>query len=126
MNRVVISVGSNINPDLNIKRAIELLKNELDILGESTFVKTQPVGYVHQPDFVNGALLITTELELNGLIILLKFIEQKLDRVKTGNRYGPRTIDLDVVVWNGKVINDDFYERDFVRKAVLELLPDFK
>lgn len=125
MNRAVISIGSNINPDRNIKGAITLLEEDLKILGKSKFVRTKPIGYPHQPDFINGALLTATELELNELITLLKSIEKKLKRSKTGNKYGPRTIDLDVVVWNGKIIDADFYERDFVKKAVLELLPDF-
>jgi 7,8-dihydro-6-hydroxymethylpterin-pyrophosphokinase len=46
--------------------------------------------------------------------------------VKTENKNGPRCIDLDIVVWNRKVIDRDFYDRDFLQTVVLELMPDLR
>jgi 2-amino-4-hydroxy-6-hydroxymethyldihydropteridine diphosphokinase len=54
----------------------------------------------------------------------LKELESKLGRVNTDNRYGPRTIDLDILVWNGEVVDEEVYEREFLRKSIKELLPD--
>ena len=126
INNAVISLGSNIDPDQNIQKAKELLQREQKVLGESTFVRTKPIGNTAQPDFINGALLISTELGLSELIARLKKLERMLGRKKSEDKFGPRPIDIDVVIWNGKVIDNDFYERSFVQNAVLELLPDLQ
>ncbi len=124
MNIAVISVGSNIDPEVNIEKGRSLLAGEHELLGESSFVRTKPIGHLEQPDFVNGAFLISTELDQEELERNLKKIEKALGRVKSAIKFGPRTIDLDIVVWNGKVVSRDFYARDFVRNACCELLPE--
>ena len=53
-------------------------------------------------------------------------MEKDLGRVASAERFGPRTIDLDIVVWNGKVVDKDFYSRDYLKESVLELLPDLQ
>ncbi len=55
----------------------------------------------------------------------LREIESGLGRVRTGNKNGPRTIDLDILVWNGEVVDDDVYEREFLKTSIRELLPGF-
>ena len=124
MNIAVISVGSNIEPEINIEKARLLLAGEHKLQGESSFVRTKPVGYREQPDFINGAFLISTGMELEELRKSLRKIEKAIGRIKSAIKDGPRSIDLDIVIWNGKVIHRDFYERDFVRKACCELLPE--
>lgn len=126
MNRAVIAVGSNIEPEHNIARAKDTLAKEFILLAQSQFVVTTPIGYADQPDFINGALLIDTELDYDNLNARLKELETSLGRVKTGHKYGPRTIDLDIVVWNNTVVSDEVYQRDFVRNAVLEVVPDLQ
>ena len=49
-----------------------------------------------------------------------------MGRVKTSNKEGPRIIDLDIIIWNNKIIDDDVYKRTFLQNSVIELLPDFK
>jgi 2-amino-4-hydroxy-6-hydroxymethyldihydropteridine diphosphokinase len=126
VNTAVIGAGSNINAAQNIARAKEAFSREHRLEKESIFVKTSPIGYSDQPDFLNGAFLVSTELSLDAFKNYLSGLEKRLGRVRTGNKYGPRTIDLDIVVWNGTIVNNDFYERDFVRKAAKEVLPDIK
>jgi len=126
MNQAVIAVGSNIDPENNIKKASVLLDQNQNLLKKSAFTKTEPIQYEKQPDFMNGAFLIETESHIDDLVAWLKSVEKQLGRIPSKNKYGPRPIDLDVVVWNGKIISDDFYERDFVKNAVLELLPSIK
>ena len=126
MNQAVIAVGSNIDPGKNIQLASSLLDKNQKLLKKSSFTKTEPIQYGNQPDFMNGAFLIETESLLDDLIAWLKSVEKQLGRKPSKNKYGPRPIDLDVVVWNGEIISDDFYERDFVKNAVLELLPSIK
>lgn len=123
INTSVIGLGSNIDPQLNIARARELLKAEFRVLGESRFVQTSPVGYTEQDDFINGAVHIETDLTLKDLSGRLKQLEDELGRQRSAIKHGPRSIDLDVVVYNGEIIDKDFYERDFLRDSVLELIP---
>ena len=126
MNQVIIAVGSNIEPDKNIARVREILTKDFEVVAESDFVSTKPVGYTQQPDFLNGVVMIRTDLKLEPLRQHLKKIEDTLGRRRTILKFGPRTVDLDIVVWNGKLLDPDFYERDYLKKAVLELMPDLK
>jgi len=124
MKTAIISLGSNIDPDTNIPRAISLLSKSLHVLKQSTFLKTKPIGFRKQPDFTNGAVLIQTSLGKKKLRELLKTIEKKQGRVHLNNKSGPRTIDLDILAWDGKVIDPDFHTRPFLRQAASELIPD--
>jgi len=124
MNTAVIGVGSNIDALPHIAQAKSILGQEQLLISASRFVKTAPIGFADQPDFINGAFLIGTNLDHNAFNAYLKQVEYRFGRIKTGNTYGPRTIDLDIVVWNGLIVSDDFYKREFVRNAVIELVPD--
>ncbi len=126
MNQAIIAVGSNIDPDNNIAKAREIMARDFQLVAETDLVSTRPVGYSQQPDFLNGAYLIRTDLKLEPLRQHLKRIEDTLGRQRGLLRSGPRTVDLDIVVWNDKLLDPDFYERDYLKKAVLELLPDLK
>ncbi len=123
MNRAVIGLGSNINPEENIRRAKEAIDGEFKIIKSSSFVETEPVGFKEQDRFINGALLIETELGADSLESRLKNLESELGRVKTDNKYGPRTIDLDILVWNGEVVDEEVREREFLRRSIEELIP---
>ena len=125
MNTVVIGVGSNIEPLKNIHEAQDLIREKMEIVKVSRFEDTAPLGgKINQPDFFNGAFLLSTDLDYVELVKTLKKIEDKLGRKRTEDKNAPREIDLDVVAWNGKVIDRDFYRRDFLRRAVLEIAPD--
>jgi 2-amino-4-hydroxy-6-hydroxymethyldihydropteridine diphosphokinase len=126
INRAVIGVGSNIEPEVHVPRARERIAERHRIVAESPLVETSPVGYVHQPDFTNGALLLETRVDRQRLRADLKAIEALLGRQHGEDRYGPRTIDLDIVVWNGEVIDQDLYTRAYLREAVLAVWPDLK
>jgi 2-amino-4-hydroxy-6-hydroxymethyldihydropteridine diphosphokinase len=123
-NSVVIGLGSNIEPDENIGKAIEAISSEFHIVRSSSLVETEPVGFEEQDKFLNGALLIETALDSDSLKSWLKELESKLGRAKTDNKDGPRTIDLDILVWNGEIIDEEVFERPFLKKSVLELLPE--
>jgi len=124
MNRAVVSLGSNIDPAEHVQRARDLIAASYELVAESTLRMTKPVGFTDQADFLNGALLVETALDHKAFRVFLKDIESQLGRIHTENPHGPRTIDLDIVVWNGTVVDDDFHTRDFLREAVLEILPD--
>ncbi len=124
MNRVIIGVGSNIDPDENIARARDRIAAAFCLLSESRWVETKPVGCSEQANFINGALLIETRLARDELKARLRELETQLGRARAANRDEPRPIDLDIVVWNGEVVDPDVHERAFLREAVLDVLPD--
>jgi len=126
LNEVIIGIGSNINPKINIKKTKELISTKAKILKISSFIETVPLGVKKQNNFINGSILITTDMNKNALEFWLRNLEDKLGRMRTLNKYGPRTIDLDILVWNGKVVDGDVYKRSFLRSSIEELLPDLK
>jgi len=126
MNRVVVGIGSNIDPALNITKAKQKLGRKHRVIATSSFIETKPIGYLDQSHFVNGAILIDTEMGYEELRDWLRGLEKALGRIRGENKYGPRTIDLDIVVWNGKVVDEDVYERGFLIDSILEVCPDLR
>ena len=122
INTCIIGIGSNIDAEKNIKKMLRILQSNVKVLKVSSFIKTKPIGIKDQPDFTNGAVKIETQLNKNELKKLLKNIEDKLGRNRTGPNFGPRTIDLDIVMWHGQVVDEDYYSRDFLRKSVQEII----
>lgn len=122
INSVIIGIGSNINAEENISKMLEILTLHMDVLRVSTMLKTKPIGIEDQPDFTNGAVKIQTSLGKKELNRLLKKIEDQLGRDRSAPKFGPRTIDLDIVVWNGEIVDKDYYTRDFLQKSVQEVI----
>ena len=125
-HEVVIGLGSNIDPEANLEQAVQELKSRFKVSKQSQWTRTKPIGIQDQPDFYNGALLMETELEQQSLKKELKQIEDILGRDRSLPKFGPRTIDLDILIWNKKVVDEDYYERDFLRKGVEEIIPDLE
>jgi 2-amino-4-hydroxy-6-hydroxymethyldihydropteridine diphosphokinase len=125
MSRAVVAYGSNIDPERSVAGALELLAERFDVLARSEPEWTRPLGRADQPDFLNGAVLIETSLDRDALADELHSIEDRLGRVRDpADRSGPRTIDLDVVVWNGRIVHEDARNRPFVRRAVRAVCPE--
>lgn len=125
-NYAVISLGSNINPDNNIQAAINKLNQIGTILKTTEIITTKPLKFKDQDDFRNGAVLLETKLYYSDLRHLLKTIETQLKRVRTENKNAPRTIDLDIVVYNNTITDNEINEFSFLKDFVNELLPDLK
>ena len=121
MNDVIIEFGSNINPNFNILQAKKEINSIYEITKESKFIKTKPIGDLNQPDYINGAVRLLTPLSLKEFDAFLKKIEVKLGRIKSAGKHAARIIDLDIIIWNKKVIHNDFYERDFVKQNIFEI-----
>jgi 2-amino-4-hydroxy-6-hydroxymethyldihydropteridine diphosphokinase len=122
VNTCIVGIGSNIHAEKNIREMLSILGNEVKILKTSSFVKTKPIGIVNQADFLNGAVKIETHLEQAELKELLISIENQLWRDHSVGKWGPRTMDLDIVFWNGEIIDEDYHSRDFLRQSVAEIL----
>jgi len=121
VNTCIISVGSNIDPEENVRRAIDMLSSELTVIGTSEFIKTTPIGITNQADFINGAVKIETVSGMEPFRQYLKKLEDRLGRDRNGPKYGPRSIDLDILIWNGKIVDEDYFTRDFLRNTAAEL-----
>lgn len=131
MPKVYIGVGSNLgNRKKNIEKAFELLNNTsgIKIKRTSSIIETEPWGYKNQPKFLNTVWEIETNLLPEKLLTTLKKIEKTIGRKKTF-RWGPRIIDLDILLYGRKKINKknlkiphpELHNRDFVLKGLKEL-----
>lgn len=123
INDCIISMGSNIEPELNVSSAVAQITHDCEVVGQSTRVWTKPIGTAVQADFLNGAIRVRTHMTKGQLHDWLRQLELRLGRIRTEDKSGPRTIDLDIIVWNGQIVDPDVYRRDFLKQAVNELWP---
>ena len=133
---VYIGVGSNIEPENNILTALKILQNYVIIADISPVFITSPIGGdPRQPDFMN--CVIKTELKKTFTPLEFKFnilrpIEKQLKRIRTEDKYMPRTIDLDILIFqdmivensNIKIPDPDIFNRDFLFAGLLYLEPN--
>ena len=122
MNVAVVGIGSNLDAEKNIALMLELLGTHVQIEKVSSLLITKPIGIINQPDFTNGAVKINTQLDRVQLEVLLKSIEDEMGRDRSAPKFGPRNIDLDLAVWNGEIVDNDYYSRDFLKKSVDEII----
>jgi len=131
MSKAYIGIGSNMGDKKdNINNAINLLKEKCTVIKVSTLIKTAPEGYTDQPDFLNGAIEVDTSLTPKELMDFLLNIENSLGRKRT-IKNGPRIIDLDILLYEDKIINDTLeiphprmHERKFVLIPLKEIAPN--
>jgi 2-amino-4-hydroxy-6-hydroxymethyldihydropteridine diphosphokinase len=135
--RAYVGLGANLGPrEATILRAVELLAAEpgIDVLELSALRETRPVGVEDQPDFVNGALALETTLSPGELLDALLRVERELGRVRDGERWGPRTIDLDLLLYGDEVVDEPgltvphprLHERRFALEPLAELDPELE
>lgn len=134
-NRVYVGVGANLGtPRETIAAALALLDqvSDVELVAVSTLRETDPVGYEDQPRFVNGVVQLGTELSPRELLARLLAIETRLGRVRgQGPRFGPRTIDLDLLLYGDEQIDEPglqiphprLHERRFALEPLAELDP---
>lgn len=131
--RAFIGLGSNLGErEDNIRAALEAIAElpDTDLVRVSSLYDTEPVGEVDQPNFLNAAAMVDTELDPRTLLWNLMLIEKRLGRVRT-QRWGPRTIDLDLLLYGDESIEDDdlrvphpeIIRRSFVLVPLVELEP---
>jgi 2-amino-4-hydroxy-6-hydroxymethyldihydropteridine diphosphokinase len=132
--RAYIGVGANLGDRrATIERAIELLGAAagVEVVGVSSLRETDPVGFEDQPRFLNGALAVETTLSPRELLQLLLGVERGLGRTRDGPRFGPRTIDLDLLLYGDEQLDEPglalphprLHERRFALEPLAELAP---
>jgi 2-amino-4-hydroxy-6-hydroxymethyldihydropteridine diphosphokinase len=125
-----VGIGANLGPrEETLRRAVRLLgrADGVEVVAVSELRETDPVGVVDQPPFVNGAVAIETTLSARALLDVLLEIERSLGRVR-GERWGPRIVDLDLLVYGNEVIDEPGlgvpHPRLHERRFALEPLAD--
>lgn len=132
--RAAIALGSNLDdPEAHVRRGFDDLARlpETRLVARSPLYRTAPVGFADQPDFINACALVETALEPRALLDGLLAIERAHGR-KRGIPNGPRTLDLDIVLYGDRVVNEPDLtiphprarEREFVLKPLRDVWPD--
>jgi 2-amino-4-hydroxy-6-hydroxymethyldihydropteridine diphosphokinase len=139
-----VALGSNLtssfgDPEANLREAVRRIAELGEVRAVSSFFDTEPVGYVEQPRFLNGALLLETELEPVALMRALLSVERTMGRERVGAvAKGPRVIDLDLLLYReegepGVVMateeltlpHPEMQERRFVLEPLAEIAPEW-
>jgi 2-amino-4-hydroxy-6-hydroxymethyldihydropteridine diphosphokinase len=108
LNHIVISIGSNIDKEINLPLAVQLLAENCQLVAASPVYETVPVGLINQANFFNAAVLIETDLDpLQFKQQILIPIEQQLSRIRSAEKNAPRTIDLDISLVNDEIKDID-------------------
>jgi 2-amino-4-hydroxy-6-hydroxymethyldihydropteridine diphosphokinase len=123
MHTATILLGSNINPEENIKKAINRLKKECVLIKTSRLWETEAIG-TNGPDFLNSAIAVETPLLEDDLKYqVLRKLEKELGRVRTEDKYAPRPIDLDIIIFDDQVVDLDLWKRSFISSPISDLYP---
>ena len=123
---VFIGLGSNIAPDENIPRALELLKQAVSINALSTAWETPAVGS-DGPDFINMVVSVSTPLTAEALKNeVLRNIENQLGRLRTADKHAPRPIDLDILIYDGLTVDPQIWEYPHWAIPLAELIPEYR
>jgi len=130
VTRAYVGLGANLGPrEVTLLRAVDLLAavDGVEVVDVSQLRETDPVRIVDQPPFLNGAVAIDTSLAPRALLDVLLETERALGRVRA-ERWGPRTIDLDLLVYGDQIVDEPGlrvpHPRLAERRFVLEPLAD--
>jgi len=134
VTRAYVGLGANLGPrEVTLLRAADLLAaaDGVEVVAVSQLRETDPVGVVEQPPFLSGAIALDTSLSPRAVLELLLEIEEELGRVR-GERWGPRTVDLDLLVYGDERVDEDglhvphprLHERRFALEPLAELDPE--
>ena len=131
MTLAYVGLGSNLGDrEATIRRAAELIGARR----LSSVIETEPWGYANQPKFLNAAAEIDTPLTPRQLLVFLLDVERRLGRERIGPRWGPRTIDLDLLLYGEQIVDEPdlvvphprLTEREFALEPLAELVPALK
>ncbi len=125
MNEVIFLLGSNIHAQQNIKKCLALLNGQMIISAHSKIWKTKSFGS-DGPDFLNVAIATLTPLDVKTIkTSVIQKIENQLGRIRFSDKYAPRTIDVDIIIFNNEIIDADIWTKVFIAVPISELKPNF-
>jgi 2-amino-4-hydroxy-6-hydroxymethyldihydropteridine diphosphokinase len=134
VTRAYVALGANLGDrERTLREALEALGAEdgIEVVAVSTLRETEPVGVGEQPRFLNGAAELETTLTARDLLDRLLAVEQRFGRVRVAGGHGPRTLDLDLLLYGDELIDEPgltvphprLHERGFVLEPLAELAP---
>jgi 2-amino-4-hydroxy-6-hydroxymethyldihydropteridine diphosphokinase len=134
VTRAYVGLGANLGDrESTLRAAVEALDEEegIEVVAISTLRETEPVGVGQQPPYLNGAVAVDTTLSGHALLDILLAIEQRFGRVRVPGEHGPRTLDLDLLLYGDEAIDEPgltiphprLHERRFVLEPLAELAP---
>ncbi len=134
MTRAYVGLGANLGDrERTLLAAVAELEAEpeIEVVAVSTLRETEPVGVGEQPRFLNGAVALDTTLSASELLDRLLAVEQRFGRVRVPGEHGPRTLDLDLLLYGDAVIDEPgltvphprLHERRFALEPLAELAP---
>ena len=137
MPRAYVGLGANLGPrEETLLRAVDLLAAVagVEVVAVSQLRETEPVGVLDQPRFLNGAVAVETTLGPRELLDVLLRIERELGRTREGTRWGPRTVDLDLLAYADELVDEPglriphphLAERRFALEPLAELDPELE
>jgi 2-amino-4-hydroxy-6-hydroxymethyldihydropteridine diphosphokinase len=125
-DQAVLLLGSNIKPESNLLKSIELLGARFQIQSVSSVWETTAIGS-EGPNFLNAAVLLESNFSPQAMKeFVLRPIEISLERVRTHDKNAPRTMDLDVVVWDERTWDQDIWKYAHAAVPVAELIPNLR
>ena len=132
-NQAYVAAGSNVDPIVNLRRALDLLAARYDTLRVSPAYRNAAVGFTGD-DFVNLAIEITTAQPVRELLGDLHAVEEACGRARLAPRWAPRSMDLDVLLYGDLVVNEpdlklprpDLVKRAYMLKPMVDLAPDLR
>jgi len=133
--RAYVGLGTSIDPAINAMLAVEHLAARVEVTGVSTLYRTPALHKPDDPDFVNGAVALRTDLEPPELKrSVLRELEDRRGRTRSGDPYAPRTLDLDLLLHGDRTLDTpeltlpdpELYERRFVAEPLLEVAGDVR
>lgn len=132
---VFVTLGSNLSPELNLRAAVRMLAARTAVLDVSPVYETAPVGTQPQPRYLNAAVRLATPLEAEALKTqVLLPIEDALHRIRTADKFAPRTIDLDIALFDNAVLtvgerpipDPDILRYAHIAVPLADLAPDYR
>ena len=120
-----LNIGSNIDPERNLRESIRLLREHGQVKAVSNVWQSHAFGS-DGPDFLNACLLFLTPLDASVLKEqIIRPIEATLGRVRGPDKYAPRTIDIDIILFDDEPFGWEFWSNAFVVVPLADLLPNF-
>jgi len=137
VTRAYVGLGANLGDrERTLREAVDALGagEGIEVVAVSTLRETEPVGVGQQPRFLNGAAALDTTLESRELLDRLLDVEQRFGRVRVPGEHGPRTLDLDLLLYGDATIDEPLLkvphprlqERRFVLEPLADLDPDLE
>lgn len=122
---IYLGLGSNIKPQENIVQALFLLRQFANLEKASSVWETPSVGFPDGPNFLNAVVLIRSNFALPQLKTkVIHQIESQLGRQRTANKNAPRPIDLDVLIFDERIVDEEIWNQIHWAMPLSELIPD--